>query len=176
MALNIATELVWEYFVVFILAATPWIEILVVIPMAVAYGLHPLGVSLIAFTGNVLPVLGIALAYRKWIAWRNRKKENPNSHSFAHESNHDFAYSEGDTDSTSKGKSRARNLFNRYGLPGLALLGPLLTGIYPALLMALALKNSFRHIAFWMTVSLALWAAGLGIASFYGLSLIGWLE
>ncbi len=172
----IGEELVWEYFVVFILAATPWIEILVVIPMAVAYGLHPLGASLFAFIGNALPVLGVVLAYRKWIFWRKRKISSSLSHSFSHENNYDYSSSEDDKNKFSKAKRRARNIFDRYGLPGLALLGPLLTGIYLALLVALALKCSLRSTAIWMTVSLALWATCLGIASFYGLSLMGWLE
>ena len=32
-----------EYLLVFVLAAVPWMEILVVIPLAVAYGLHLFG-------------------------------------------------------------------------------------------------------------------------------------
>ncbi len=184
-------EPVGEHLLVFLLAATPWLEILIVIPVAIAYGLNPVGVTVVAFIGNTLPVWGVILAYNKWVAWRRKRKEEysfreresgesvipANSPSSA--SPQCLPGSGGSTDNadktTSKVKKRARHIFDRYGLPGLALLGPAVTGIYSALLLALALKCPLRSIAFWMTISLACWSLAIGLVSFYGLDWLGWL-
>jgi len=157
-----------EYILVFIMAAVPWMEILVVIPLAVAYGLHPPGVVLTAFIGNALPIWVIIYTYHRWMAWRKKKNRCrlPKGHNLTPEN-----YSSG-TDN--RGRRLAKKIWDRYGLPGLALVGPIATGIHLAVLLALAAKSPPHATVFWMTTSLALWSTGLGVLSFYGLELVFW--
>lgn len=131
-----------EYLLVFILAATPFVELLVVIPIGVGIGLDPFLVTLVAFAGNALPVWGIVLLYEAWTRRRGppRRKWSP----------------------------RAMRVWERFGLPGIAGLAPLLTGIHVAALMALALRARRGLVILWMTVSLAVWAAATGYASAVG--------
>ena len=44
------------YLLVFLGAATPWLEILVIVPLGVAYGLNPVAVAIAAFLGNAITV------------------------------------------------------------------------------------------------------------------------
>lgn len=62
------------YALVFILAATPWIELLLVIPSGIAIGLNPLAVSVLALAGNLTTVYLLVLAYESLHSiWKNSK-------------------------------------------------------------------------------------------------------
>lgn len=136
------TSLLLQYAAVFILAATPFVELLIVIPVGVGIGLSPVPVTIVAFLGNALPVWGIIVAYEAWTQRRGptRRRWSP----------------------------RAMRVWERYGLPGVAGLGPLLTGIHLATVMALALRASRGLVMLWMTISLALWAGVTGYGSAVG--------
>lgn len=142
-----------QYFLIFILAATPWIEIFLVIPGGVAIGLRPVWVAIIAFAGNVLPVFVIVYGYKHWQKWRQSR-------------------SGADSVSMTRRRQRVQYIWNKYGLPGLALSGPLITGIHLATIIALAFKPSKKYLLFWMSFSLVAWSAGMTVASFYGLEVI----
>ena len=47
----------FEYFLVFLGAAIPWLEIALVIPLGIISGLSPVWVMILAFVGNMLTVL-----------------------------------------------------------------------------------------------------------------------
>ncbi|MBK1727292.1 small multi-drug export protein [Halorhodospira neutriphila] len=132
-----------ELGLVFVLAATPWIELVVVIPAGAAMGLPTLPVTATAFIGNALPVLAIVALFRWWERRRGpvRRRWGP----------------------------RARRVWRRYGLPGLALLAPVVTGIHMASVMALALGTPRRRTVQWMVASLAGWAAVTGALTALGI-------
>ena len=43
----------WQYVFIFLLGATPWVEIAVIIPLSIAAGLNPYLAAALAFLGNV---------------------------------------------------------------------------------------------------------------------------
>lgn len=145
----------WEYAVLFLMAAIPWIEIVVVIPLGIAGGLSPVAVSILAFTGNLLTILLLIALYKKWTEWRERRREE-----------------KGITKKTSKRKERAKKIWERYGLPGLALIGPFFVGTHLTAVMGLALGSRKNLVTAWMTFSLLVWTIGLTAASFYGLDFL----
>ena len=151
---------------IFILAFIPMIEVLVVIPIAIAIGLSPFLVVTVAFAGNLLAVWIIILVYEKleiwWDEYKLRQSEGYENQALEQ------------IEKASKRGDRARRIWNRYGLPGLALLAPAIIGIHLAVIVALAFKSPKQSTAIWMTISLAVWSIGLGVVSFYGLSLFGW--
>lgn len=143
----------WQYALVFVLAATPWLEVVVVIPAGIGLDLNPIAVAVLAFLGNTLAVYAIVFFYsriRSW--WRARR---------------------GEPDDESGRSKRARRLWDRYGMAGLALASPLLTGIHLAAFLGLALGASNRSTAGWMTGSIALWTIVLTAGSVWGFSLLG---
>lgn len=153
----------WEYLLIFILSATPWIEILFVVPPAIAAGLHPIPVSVLAFAGNFLPVVGIVYLYEKWLTWREKHRKNN-----APRSAGDFA-----SVTESRRKKLGRKIWDKYGLPGLALLAPVVTGVHLAAVIALLSRSPRSSITFWMFLSLVIWTVILATGTYYGLDILG---
>ncbi|AGB38838.1 small multi-drug export protein [Natronococcus occultus] len=136
-----------QYVLIFLLAAVPILEILVVVPVGIGLGLDPLAVAVFAFFGNVLPIYGIIVLYERLQTWW-----------------------EGRTDSSgTPSKRRALALWNRYGLPGLALVSPVATGVHLAAAIALAVGSRKRSVAVWMTASIALWTILFTAGTYYGI-------
>ena len=66
-----------QYGLVFLFAALPWVEILVVIPVAIGVGLNPIATGVIAFAGNVGSVYVLLLFHRRIARWRKRRGPKP---------------------------------------------------------------------------------------------------
>ena len=142
-------DLLWQYTLVFLAAATPWLEIVLVIPVAIGLGLSPIPVTVISFVGNALPVFGIVALFRAW-----EERRGPVQRSWS---------------------PRARRVWDRFGLPGIALAGPAVTGIHLAAVMALALQADRRRTALWMTLSLGIWSVATLLVTLAGFEGFRWL-
>lgn len=152
-SLEDATGLV-QYALVFLFAAIPIVEILVVIPVGIGIGLDPVATGLVAFTGNVLSVYLVILFQHRLIRWWQQRT--------------------GESETSSR-YTRAQNLWDRYGVPALGFAGPVLTGVHIAAIVALVAGSRPRSVALWMTIGIALWSVVFVIASVAGLSLLGLL-
>jgi Ca2+/H+ antiporter, TMEM165/GDT1 family len=149
----------WEYLTVFVLAATPLVELLVVVPLGIGYGLHPVAVAVVTVAGNALPVLVIIAAFERWRAWRRGRATVAGS-----------AADSPAEDAPRAGRwERARRIWARYGMPGLALVAPLLTGVHLAAVAALALGSPRGRIAGWMMLSIVLWTVGVTVVTVAGI-------
>ena len=60
----------------------------------------------------------------------------------------------------------------RHGVPGLAALGPLLTGAHLAALVAMVAGADRRRVLVWFAVSVTTWSLGVGVATALGLELL----
>jgi len=139
------------YALVFVLAAIPLLEILVVIPIGVGLGFQPIAVAIAAFLGNLLPIYGIIAAHERIEGYLERRQNESEP---------------------SKRRQRAKRLWNRYGLPGLAVASPVSTGVHLAAVFALGLGSSRRSTAVWMTASIAAWTVVITAGSVFALSTI----
>ncbi|MEX1164700.1 MAG: small multi-drug export protein [Nitriliruptor sp.] len=150
------SELV-AYLTVLIAAAIPWLEVLLVVPAGIIAGLPPVPTVVVAAIGNTATLVPLVLAgdrLRDW--WRERRGS--------------VAPVDRDAGDEPPGRSgRARRLFDRFGLPGLAALGPLLTGIHVAAVVALAAGADRRAILVWLTAGVAVWSGLAAIATVIGL-------
>ncbi|SDD78146.1 Putative small multi-drug export protein [Paenibacillus sp. UNCCL117] len=163
----------WQYILLFFLAAAPWLEVFLVVPLGIAWGLQPVSVAVIGFAGNWIPVLLIALFFHQFKAWRIRRKarkEGRDPHEVALEA------AAAEEQAASKKRRRARGIWERYGIPGLALLAPAIVGTDIAALLALSFGSKPRWVLLWMTVSLALWTIALAVGTVYGLDFVGWFQ
>lgn len=140
-----------RYVLIFLLAATPLLEILVVVPIGVALGLDPIAVAIVAIAGNALPVYGIVLAFDRVSSWLDEPS--------------------GDGEPSGR-RRRAIRVWNRYGLPGLALLGPIVTGVHLAAAIAMSLGARPGRAIGWMTVGIVAWGVAITAASVAGVSLL----
>ena len=140
-----------RYGLIFVLAAIPLLEILVVIPIGVGLGSQPVAVAIAAFLGNLLPIYGIIAAHERVEAYLARRR---------------------DDSEPSKRRQRAKRLWDRYGLPGLAVASPVTTGVHLAAVFALGLGSTRRSTALWMTASIAAWTVLITLGSVFALSTI----
>ncbi len=144
--------MIYEYFLVFLGAAIPWMEIALVIPLGVVWGLSPFWVMVVAFVGNFLTVLALIIGFDKYKNWHQRRQEAKGK-------------------APSKKSERAKNIMNKYGLPGLALLGPIVIGTHIAAFIGMTLGASKRNTTLWLTFSIALWTLVFGIGAAWGFDL-----
>ncbi|WP_046174264.1 small multi-drug export protein [Domibacillus indicus] len=138
-----------EYSLVFIAAAIPWMEIALVIPVGIVRGLSPFWVMLLGFTGNMLTVLMLIFGFSKVEGWMKKKFEHKGM-------------------KQNRQMERARRIMNKYGLPGLALLGPLFIGTHIAAFIGLSFGAEKKWTTLWLTISIGLWTLIIGIATMLG--------
>ena len=144
----------FAYLVIFLLGATPFFEVVGVIPIGVAAGLPALPVIILAFAGNILTIwllIFMMESVQKWIKNRREKKGK---------------------DIPEKRQKRAAKLWKKYGLPGLAILSPFFVGSHLGAILAMGFGGTRKRIMFWMTVSVTGWAIVMGLASYYGIDFL----
>lgn len=125
----------WPYALVVLAAAVPWLEVAVVIPAAVAAGLAPVPVGLLAFAGNAITLVLVVVGADQLLARR------------AATGHHRGA----------RRGERVRRIARRWGLPGVAVLGPLVTGSHVAALAAVALRLPRQAVLAWSLAGVAAW-------------------
>lgn len=141
--------MIYEYFLVFLGAAIPWLEIALVIPLGIVAGLSPFWVMVMAFVGNMLTVLALIIGFDKFKDWYTKRQE-----------------AKGKT--VNKKSERAKRIWNKWGLPGLALLGPILIGTHIAAFIGMTLGATKKNTTIWLTISIGLWTLFFGIATALG--------
>lgn len=140
----------WSYVLVFVAAATPVLEILVVIPAGILAGMPPLATALVAVAGNLSTVVLVAVAGDRILGWWRKRRPAA-------------------TGQPSARSERARGLVQRWGVPGLAFLAPMTTGTHIATIAALATGSATPRVLRWMTTGLVIWAAAVAAATAAGL-------
>lgn len=146
------------YLTVLAAAATPWLEVLFVVPAGVVAGLPALPVVVVASVGNIATLVPVVLLGDRIRARWRRRRVGPSGDG----EGHDDGFREGRL-------QRARQLLERFGLPGLAVLGPLLTGVHVAGLAALATGADRRRVLWWLSLGVAVWSMVLGVLAELGI-------
>ncbi|MGP4072057.1 small multi-drug export protein [Piscibacillus sp. B03] len=141
------SKLLFVYSMVFILAAVPFLEGPIIAPVAVLAGLSFWPVFILAVIGNVITVYLLIIFIDRVKEWRAKKKEKQ-----------------------SKRESRAKNLWDKYGLPGLALIGPFFVGSHVTAFSSLVLGGNKKKVAFWMSISITGWSLIFCVLVYFGFS------
>jgi Ca2+/H+ antiporter, TMEM165/GDT1 family len=137
------------YLAVLVTAAIPWLEVLLVVPAGVLAGLPWLPTVLVAIVGNVATLVPVVVAAdRLETRWRRGRAEGGQP---------------------SGRQGRARRLLDRYGVPGLAALGPLVTGAHLAAAVAMASGADRRRALIWFVAGVAVWAVIAGLVTVLGI-------
>lgn len=145
---------VGAYLLVFLFAMIPGIEPFIVIPVGIGLGLNPVWTGIAALLGSITAVVVIVLAYHRITTWW-------------------YGRTGDDLRESSTRYRRARRLWNRFGLPGLAVVGPILAGIHLTALVAVIGGTDTRMAIGWLSVGLVAWTLGLVAASVAGVSMLG---
>lgn len=142
-----------QYTLVFVVAAVPWLELWTVIPLGIAVGMHPVGVAVFGFLGNLLSIYAVILLFARIKHWVDARRPPTE-------------------DASSKRRQRAKRLVDQYGVPGVAVGSPFLFGVHIAAFLVIALGASKRVATVWMTVSVVFWTIALTVGSYYGVEAI----
>ncbi|WP_411844269.1 small multi-drug export protein [Salinicoccus sp. HZC-1] len=148
------TSLLIAYIIVFLLSAVPLLEAFIVVPVAIFGGMNFTLTNIIGIAGNLLTLLILIVMMDRIKQWYLNKREQ-----------------------AGKGKSRksqrAENIFQKYGLPGLAFIGPFFIGSHFTALMAVILGGPQKATFWWVTLSVAVWTIGISILFYFGIDFIG---
>ncbi|MDQ0229048.1 small multi-drug export protein [Metabacillus malikii] len=143
-----------QYIVLFLLALAPWMDVSIIVPLGIVWGLPAISVSVVAFFGNFLLLFLLGIFFKQIDKWRENRKQK-----------------KGIINPTKKEK-RSREIWEKYGIPGLALLAPIFVGTDIAAIIALTFGSSKIYVVGWMTFSLAVWTIVFAVGSVYGFSLL----
>ncbi|SET53642.1 Putative small multi-drug export protein [Salinibacillus kushneri] len=146
-------KLLWAYTLVFILSATPFLEAYGIIPVAAIAGLSITVVMVLGLVGNILTVLLVILFINQIKTWRKKKRV---------ERKH----------KESKRSVRAQNLWKKFGLPGLAIFGPLFVGSHLTALFSMSLGGTKKKTFAWMAASITTWSIAFTVLLQSGIDLM----
>lgn len=142
--------MVVSYLIVFLLAAIPFFEVAAIVPIAIIGGLPAVPVMIIALLGNLLTIVLLIVFIDSIRAWRRKKRGQT------------------DEEQESKRHQRAKKLWDKYGLPGLAFIGPFFVGSHLSALLSITFGGTRKKTLVLMTASLVVWTVVLGLAAEYG--------
>lgn len=151
-------EFLWAYALVFLFAAIPFFEAIVVIPIGILAGLSSIPVMILALLGNMLTVLLVVILASKIKHWK-KTRQNEND-----------KYSQ--TQAQSKRSLRAKHLWKKYGLPGLTIIGTMLLGSHLTAFMSISLGGTKKSAIIWMTISLVIWSIVVALLAHLGAGFI----
>ncbi|MGE5453644.1 MAG: small multi-drug export protein [Methylocystaceae bacterium] len=107
------------------------------IPAGLALGLSPLCVSLTAATGTSLGIIITGLLGIKFSGWvRRRYWDKP----------------------ITRKNERLKSIWIRYGVPGLGIIAPLITGAPLGTILGIALGAPFIRLIWWMCIGALIWS------------------
>jgi uncharacterized membrane protein len=150
---------------VFVGGAVPWLEAIVVIPGGIVAGLHPVTAVVAGLSGNLLTV---ALAawfgerIRRWWVARRRTRDHDTDEGHTSE-----AVPSG------RRAQRVERIARRWGLPSLALVGPIGLGTQVSVMVAVGLGIEARRAFWWIAAGTAAWSVVAAVAAVAGLSIAG---
>src|SRR5699024_4146258 len=143
--------ILYQYILVILGADILWLEVLIVVPLGIVWGLSSVIVMIVGFLGNIITVIPVIFMCDKIRKWYIRRRETQGK--------------------TSKRNTRAVEIFKKYGVIGSALLGPLLTGTHIAASIGMSMVASKKRMMNWMSISIASWVALVGILTSLGFDL-----
>ena len=128
---------------VFLAGAIPWFEAIAVVPAGIIFGLDPVLTVLFAAAGNILTIAVFAYgggAIRNWIISRRvAKGKEAESPRFA----------------------KAQQAFDKYGIYGMAALGPILIGTQFAAAASVAAGVKPLKVTVLISAAMVIWAIAI---------------
>ena len=135
----------WGLFGIFLAGAIPWMEAIAVVPSGIILGLNPYATVIAAVVGNAITIFLFAYAGSSIRARISQRR-------------------------IAKGKSsespkfeKAVKAFDRYGIYGMAALGPVIIGTQFAAAASVAAGVKPLRVSFLVTASMILWSIAIAV-------------
>ncbi|MDQ0159461.1 small multi-drug export protein [Alkalibacillus salilacus] len=131
---------------VFILSLIPFVESPGGAAIGILVGLPVIWALVISVIGNWLSIMAIVIPYNAWLV----RYRNSDQRGFIH-----------------RRTSRAKARYEKYGVPGVALLAPLIASGHIAAFGSLAAGANKSTVVFWHVVSIIVWGVIGAALGFY---------
>lgn len=148
-------ELMYQFMMIFVIGFIPFLEAHVSVPLGVLLKLPFILTTFLGIGGNIISVLLLVLIV-------TLIKDKLNQHDRYPSINRRFA--------------KARHYFDKYGVPGLALLGPSVGTNHISALVSVAAGARKENIVLWQVISISIWGIGSGLFLFYRIAAYQWLK
>lgn len=148
------TSLLIAYILVFVLSAIPLLEAFIVVPIGIVAGMDFALTNIIGVAGNIITLFLLLIMMDRIKQWYLKKLENAGKEK-------------------NKKVQRAESLFRKYGIPGLAFIGPFFVGSHFTALMAVILGGSPKATFWWVTLSVIMWTMGISLLFQFGVDILG---
>jgi hypothetical protein len=135
-------------FGIFIAGAIPWMEAIAVVPAGILFGLDPVLTVIAAVAGNAITIFLFAYASSSIRSWLIKRRE-----------------AKGKTGDSPK-YLKAIAAFDKYGIWGMAALGPILIGTQFAAAASVAAGVKPLKVSILITASMALWSIAIAVLMF----------
>jgi hypothetical protein len=135
-------------FGIFIAGAIPWMEAIAVVPAGILFGLDPVLTVIAAVAGNAITIFLFAYASSSIRNWLIRRRE-----------------AQGKTGDSPK-YLKAIAAFDKYGIWGMAALGPILIGTQFAAAASVAAGVKPLKVSILISASMALWSIAIAVLMF----------
>ncbi|MBP1989534.1 small multi-drug export protein [Paenibacillus eucommiae] len=132
---------------VFLISLVPFLEGYIAASVGIVVGFPAVPTIIAASVGNWLSIMAIIVLYEKLRHRRNANQKEGRS---------------------GKRMELARKLFNKYGVPGVALIGPLVFGHHIGAFISLVSGASRRYVTLWMTIGVLVWTIAVGVLATVG--------
>ncbi len=131
---------------IFIAGAIPWFEAIAVVPAGIIFGLDPILTVAAAAIGNAITIFIFAYggnSIRSWVMKRRVAKGKA---------------------AESPKYAKAQRAFDKYGIYGMAILGPILIGTQFAAAVSVAAGVKPLKVSILVSASMLIWATAIAVA------------
>jgi uncharacterized membrane protein len=148
-------NIVYQFVMIFIIGFTPFLEAHVAVPVGVLLKLPIISTALLGIVANIASVM-LVILFTTLIKTKLTKSHNK---------------------STLNGRlQKAQIYFNRYGVPGLSFMGPIVGANHISAFVSVAAGASKERVIIWQTISIILWGIGSGLLIYYGVDIYHWIK
>ncbi|WP_369902151.1 small multi-drug export protein [Bacillus manliponensis] len=142
----------YQFLMIFIIGLIPFFEAHVAVPVGAFLNLPFIPVAALGIIANFLSVMLIIL-FANFL--RSSFLKNRDKDSFFNKRFH-----------------KANSYFNKYGVPGLSLMGPILGANHISAFVSIVAGASKKQVITWQIISIILWGVGTGLLVLYGVDIL----
>lgn len=158
---------------VFLGGAFPWLEAVIVIPAGIVGGLPVLPVVLAALAGNLLTVWLTAVYGQRLRDWWVRRRARRQAAEAPGQAPQPGPEAREAVRRRDRRRERIDRVMDRWGMPGLAVLGPIGLGTQVSALAAVAMGVSARAAFLWVAAGTVGWSVAAAALTLTGVSFLG---
>lgn len=144
------THIFYQFVAIFIIAFIPFFEVLPAIPIGALLNLPIIPTIIIGVIANFISVM-LVVVFSSYV--KSKFSKNKQGHF------------------VNKRFEKAKKYFNKYGVPGISLLGPFFGISHIGAIVCILADADKKKLMLWQFASIVLWAVGMGVLVTFGVNI-----